>query len=311
MFIKDLKDGDRLELQAIVANASKGVNASGMQYYNVELRDSSGSINAKKWEISDKDAEIFITGNIVSLYVEVLKYRDNLQLKILDASICNANQIDVTKFIKAPPIPKEEIVARFNKIVDSIKDEDCREILNYFIVKFEDKLYDAPAAASVHHEFSSGLLLHSVSIAEICDYLSSYYEDVDRDLLLTGAILHDFGKMIELEGPAVYHYSVEGKLLGHISIMCGELRKAAEELGITSEVPLLLEHMVLSHHGQYEFGSPVMPLTREALLLSMVDMLDSKMLILDKAYADVKPGEFTQKIFPLDNRTFYKAKNKK
>ena len=200
------------------------------------------------------------------------------------------------------------MIERFNKLVGSVKEKDCKALLEYFLKKFGNKVYEAPAASSVHHEFSSGLLMHSVSLAEHADYFAKYYPDINRDLLVTGALLHDFGKLIELEGPAVYHYTVEGKLLGHISIMCGELRIAVKELGITSEIPVLLEHMVLSHHGQLEFGSPVMPLTKEALLLSMIDNLDSKMLVLDKAYEGVAPGEFTQKIYPLDNRAFYKAK---
>lgn len=306
--IKELTDGDRLIFQAIVGNVSRGVNASGAPYLNVELRDSSGSISAKKWDVDSADADIFIVGNIVEVSGEVIKYRDNLQVKIIGAKPIEADEIDVTRFIKAPPIAKEVLLERFNKIRGSISNPDCIALLNYFLEKFEDKFYDAPAATSVHHEFSSGLLMHSTSIAEICDFLASYYEDVDRDLLITGAILHDFGKMIELSGPAIYHYTVEGKLLGHISIGMAEIRKAAEELNITSEVPILLEHMILSHHGQYEFGSPVLPLTREALILSIVDSLDSKMLILDKAYEEVKPGEFTQKIFPLDGRSFYKKK---
>ena len=306
--IKELSEGDRLIFQAIVGNISRGVNATGSPYLNVELRDSSGTIAAKKWDIEAKDNEIFVIGNIVEISGEVLKYRDNLQIKILGASNVSVDEVDVTRFVKAPPIPKEDLVNRFNKIKDSIKNEDCVKILNYLLNKYKDKFYDAPAASSVHHEFSSGLLMHSTSLAEICDFLASYYKDVDRDLLVTGAILHDFGKMVELEGPAIYHYSLEGKLLGHISIGCAEIRKAAEELKITSEVPVLLEHMILSHHGQLEFGSPVLPLTREALLLSLVDNIDSKMLILDKAYEEVEPGEFTQKIFPLDGRTFYKKK---
>jgi 3'-5' exoribonuclease len=114
------------------------------------------------------------------------------------------------------------------------------------------------------------------------------------------------GKTIEFEGPVVYKYSIEGKLLGHITIMVSEIRRAAEGLKITSEVPMLLEHMVLSHHGQQEFGSPVMPYTKEALLLSLIDNLDSKMVIIDKALQDVEPGNFSNKVFPLDNRAFYK-----
>lgn len=307
-FIKELVDGDRIIIQALIGSVSQGTNKSGSLYLNVELRDSSGTINSKKWEVYDEDKDIFVSGNIVEVMLEVIKYNDALQGKILNARRLDANQIDVTRFVKAPPIPKEQLVERFNKLVQSVKEPDCKAILNYFINKFKDKLYDAPAASSVHHEFGSGLLMHSVSLAEHADYFSKYYHDINRDLMVTGALIHDFGKIIELEGPAVYHYSTEGKLLGHISIMCGELRIAAKELNITSEIPVLLEHIVLSHHGQLEFGSPVLPMTREALLISMIDNLDSKMLVLDKAYEDVKEGEFTQKVFALDGRSFYKAK---
>ena len=305
--IKELVEGSRVTIQAIVGNVSRGVNAAGSPYLNIELRDSSGSINAKKWEVESKDDDIFVVGNIVQLTMEIIKYKENLQGKVLNAKKLDEEEIDVTRFVMAPPIPKEELEARFNKMVDSIKDEDCHKILTHFIDKFGKKLYTAPAATSVHHEFSSGLIMHSLYMAEICDFLATKYE-VNRDLLITGALIHDMGKMIELEGPAVYHYSVEGKLLGHISIMCAEVRKAAEELNITSEVPLLLEHMILSHHGHLEYGSPVLPLTKEALMLSIVDLLDSKMMIVTKALDTIEPGEFTQKIFHLDNSCFYKPK---
>ena len=306
--IKELLEHDHLILQALVGSASNGVNSKGAPYLNVELRDNTGSINAKKWEIEDSDKDIFVPGNIVEVLMEVIIYNGTLQGKILNAKLLPLEGIDTTRFVKAPPIPKEDLMKRFDKLVKSIKDEDCKKLLDYFIKKFGDTIYTAPAASSVHHEFSSGLLMHSVSLGEHADYFAKYYPDINRDLLVTGALLHDFGKMIELVGPAVYKYSTEGKLLGHISIMCGELRIAAQELNIQSEVPLLLEHMVLSHHGQYEFGSPVLPLTKEALLLSMIDNLDSKMLVLEKAYEDVKPGEFTQKVYALDGRSFYKAK---
>lgn len=308
VLLKDLLEGDRTSIQALVGSVSNGTNKSGTPYLNVELRDNSGSLTCKKWEVDGSDKDIFVVGNIVEVILEVIKYNDSLQGKILGAKLLPLEGIDTTRFIKAPPIPKEELIARFNKLVDSIKDKDCKALLDYFIKKFDETIYVAPAASSVHHEFSSGLLMHSVSLGEHADYFAKYYPDINRDLLVTGALLHDFGKMIELEGPAVYHYSLEGKLLGHISIMCAELRMAAKELGISGETPLLLEHMVLSHHGQLEFGSPVLPLTKEALLLSMIDNLDSKMLVLDKAFGDVGEGEFTQKVFALDGRSFYKPK---
>ena len=289
--ISELTDYEHVEAQFLIGSVSKGVNANGGSYYSVELRDASGSITAKKWDAVPADEQIFVSGNVISLVGETNKYKDQLQLKILSAELVPLDNIDVERFVKAPPISKEELIKRFKDHVSSINNKDCRQIIDYFLKKFGDKVFSYPAAVSIHHEYSSGLLMHSVTMADTANYLCPIY-DVDHDLLITGCLLHDMGKMI----------------LGHISIMAAEIRKAGEELGITSEVPLLLEHMVLSHHGQQEFGSPVMPLTKEALLLSLIDNLDSKMVVVNKALADVEPGNFSNKLFPLDNRSFYKPK---
>ena len=305
--ISEFTDHDRIEGQFLLGSVSKGVNATGGSYFSVELRDASGQITAKKWDATLADEQIFVTGNVISIIGETNRYKDALQLKILSAELVALEDIDVARFVKAPPISKEELIKKFNNYVDSIKNEDCQKLIKYMIKKFGDKIFSYPAAVSIHHEYSSGLLMHSLTMADIASYLCKIY-DADYDLLITGCLLHDLGKIIELEGPIVFKYSLEGKLLGHISIMCAEIRKAAEELKITSEVPLLLEHMILSHHGQPEFGSPVMPLTKEALLLSLIDNLDSKMVVVNKAIADIEPGNFTNKIFPLDNRAFYKPK---
>lgn len=305
--ISELNDHEHIEGQFLVGSVSKGVNANGGSYFSLDLRDASGTITAKKWDATLQDEEMFIAGNVISIIGETNKYKDTLQLKILSASLVALEDIDVERFVKAPPIAKEELVNKFNKYVASIKNEDCQKLIQYMIKKYGDKIFSYPAAVSIHHEYSSGLLMHSLTMADIASFLAPIYE-ADYDLLITGCLLHDLGKIIELEGPIVYKYSTEGKLLGHISIMCAEIRKAAEDLKITSEIPLLLEHMVLSHHGQQEFGSPVMPLTKEALLLSLIDNLDSKMVVINKAINDVEPGNFSNKVFPLDNRSFYKPK---
>ena len=305
--ISEFTDHDRIEGQFLLGSVSKGVNANGGSYFSVELRDASGQITAKKWDATLQDEEIFVTGNVISLIGETNRYKDALQLKILSAEVVPLDEIDVDRFVKAPPIEKSELIKKFNNYVSSVKNEDCQKLLKYMINKFNDKLYSYPAAVSIHHEYSSGLLMHSLSMADLAAFLCPIY-DCDYDILITGCLLHDMGKIIELEGPIVYKYSLEGKLLGHISIMCAEIRKAADELKITSEIPVLLEHMVLSHHGQQEFGSPVMPLTKEALLLSLIDNLDSKMVVVNKAIAEVEPGNFSNKVFPLDNRSFYKPK---
>ena len=306
--ISELRDGEHISGQFLVANSAKCVNNAGANYLNVDLKDSSGNINAKKWDITLEDENIFVQGNVLYIEGEVLKYKESLQIKILSARLMNIDEVDVAKFIKQPPIPKEELVKRFNAFVESIQNEDCRKILDYLIKRMSPKLFDYPAAVSVHHDYASGLLMHTVSMAEHGDYFAKFYDDVNRDILITGILLHDMGKTIEFDGPVIYKYSIEGKLLGHISIMVSEIRRAAEGLKITSEVPLLLEHMVLSHHGYPEFGSPIMPLTKEALLLSLIDNLDSKMVIVLKALEGVKPGEFSTKVFPLDGRAIYKPK---
>lgn len=306
--ISELTDHEHVEGQFLVGSVSKGVNTAGGSYFSVELRDASGQITAKKWDATLLDEQIFITGNVISLVGETNKYKEQLQLKILSAELVPLEDIAVERFVKAPPISKEQLIKRFKDHMASIKNEDCQKLLAYFINKFGDNLFSYPAAVSIHHEYSSGLLMHSVSMADLATYLCPIY-DVDHDLIITGCLLHDMGKLVELEGPIVYKYSTEGKLLGHISIMVAEIRKAAEALKLTSEIPLLLEHMVLSHHGQPDFGSPVLPLTKEALLLSLIDNLDSKMVVVNKALSEVEPGGFSNKVFPLDNRSFYKPKN--
>ena len=143
---------------------------------------------------------------------------------------------------------------------------------------------------------------------DLASAIQNIYSDVDRDLLLTGVILHDVGKTIELSGPVATKYTLEGKLIGHISLMVSEIRLVAELHNIHSEVPILLEHMILSHHGEQEFGSPVPPLTKEAFVLHAVDDLDAKMVMINKALDSVEPGEFSTRVMSLDGRAFYKQK---
>jgi 3'-5' exoribonuclease len=143
-------------------------------------------------------------------------------------------------------------------------------------------------------------------MADMSMLIASYYDNVDSDMLLTGCILHDLGKVIELSGPVATKYTLEGKMIGHITIMVSEIRRVCEELQLTSETGLLLEHMVLSHHGEKDYGSPVPPLTKEAVILHFVDDLDSKMNILSKALEVTNEGEFTQRLIAMDGRAFYK-----
>lgn len=305
-FVKDLIEGENVTLQLLVNSVNKGIDSMGNQYLSVELKDNSGTIPGKKWNFKNDEEAIYQTGNVILVSGDVKKFKDSLQLIIKNAEVVPLKEVDSIRFIKHSPYSKEELMKNFNSLVSSIKNDDCLKVINYFVDKHKDKFFDYPAAVSVHHDYLSGLLTHSVFMANIADYLSHIYKDINRDLLVTGCLIHDLGKLKELEGPIIFHYSLEGKLLGHISILMGEIAVMKEKLNLHSETILLLEHMILSHHGELEYGSPVLPLTKEALLLSMIDNFDSKMVIVDKALENVKNGEYTQKIFPLDGRIFYK-----
>ena len=305
--LRDYVDGEHISGQFLVSSVSKGTNVQGSQYLNIDLRDASGNMNAKKWEVSSKDEEIVVAENVIYIEGKVVKHKETLQIHILSVKEVPLDEVDHIKFLKQPPIPKEELIKKFYGFVEGIKDQDCRKILDYFIEKYKGQIFDYPAASSIHHEYMSGLLVHCTTMAEIAEKLCSIYP-VNKDLVITSVLLHDFGKITELEGPVIFKYSVKGKLIGHISIMAAEIENAAKELGLTSETPLLLQHAILSHHGQLEYGSPVLPETAEALMLSLIDNLDSKMVITLKALEETKEGEFTNKVYPLDGRTFYKHK---
>lgn len=310
MKIKDLMDGQKVEFDALISNVTKGVSTNAMTYLNITLQDASGTIEAKKWEANEEDIKFYVVGKIIHVSGDVNLYRNSLQFKIASSQLVDNSTIDYQDFVISAPVKIEVLEQQLHEYMDKVQDEDVKKLMVALIEKFYQPLLTHPAATRNHHEYCSGLLYHSVAVAKLCESLANFYEGIDKDILIAGALLHDLGKIIELSGPIVPTYTTEGRLIGHISLMQAEIREMAHKLNINNEVPMLLEHMVLSHHGKREFGSPVLPMTREALLLSIADDIDAKMNMLDKAYKEVGDGEFTQRIYPLDERNFYKPKKR-
>ena len=238
----------------------------------------------------------------------VVNYNNRLQLTIEEMLPADEKSIDLNKFAIESPISKEILVKEFLGFKNNIQNKNLKLILDEIFNRYYDDFIEYPAASKNHHEFHNGLLYHSVSMAKLAKEITKLYNDIDYDLLISGCLVHDIGKVVELSGVLSTSYTTEGILLGHISIGASIIKEIADELHIEGEEPVLLMHMLLSHHGKLEFGSPVLPHTREALLLSMIDDLDAKMMILDKAYKNVNKGEFTEKIFALDNIAYYKKK---
>lgn len=310
-WIKELVDGDHVYGPLLVVGATKGTTEKGQSYLNVTFQDKTGNIEGKKWEASQEDIETLVPGALVYVEGIVNLYKNQPQVKVTGISrVSDISDIDLTAFQKVSPIPLDEMKKKLDMYLNSFKDKDVEKVTKAVISHFYDKYTTYPAAVKIHHEFGSGILHHSLTMADVAEAIAKIYPQVDRDLLVAGALMHDIGKTVEYENPLMPVQTVEGKLIGHISIMYAEFRKIVDDLHIESEVPVLLEHMILAHHGKLEFGSPVLPSTREALLLSLIDLIDSKNMILDKAYEVTKDGDFTGRLWMLDNASFYKPKKR-
>ena len=308
ILVKDIEDGMHVRGEYLVNSLIQGVSNAGKKYLTIVLQDKTGTIDGKKWEIEDGDLEVFAPRHVVYVEGEANLFKNTLQLKILSGTEVPASSVNLDNFVAPAPVAKDVLVKKLDGYLASLKDGELKTLVTAIIAKYRDRFLDWPAAVRNHHAFRSGVLYHSLSMADLAEQVAKLYPTLDRDMLISGCLLHDLGKCIELSGPVATEYTLEGKLLGHINIMADIIREEATALGIKGETPDLLEHMILAHHGKPDFGSPVLPLTREAMALSMIDDFDAKMNMLDKALEGTKPGNWTERIFAFDNRSFYKPK---
>lgn len=307
--VKEFVEGDRVETNLLVTNVTRGITNSGAPYLSLTLQDSSKSIDSKMWDVKPEMEKIIQTGKVFAFEMEINTYRGNLQGKILNVYPVADTDVDMSEFVSSSPISKDELRNTINSAVNSISNKNIAMIVTSLLKYYDADVFEYPAASKIHHNFVGGLATHTSGMVKLANALCDIYPQVNRDYLVGGAIIHDLGKIEELTSPVVTEYSTEGKLLGHISILDAKLLEVGKELKLEdSEELLLLRHMVLSHHGELEFGSPIRPETIEAEMLSFIDNIDAKVNILDKALDEIKVGEFTSKIFALDNRVFYKHK---
>lgn len=299
--------GERFDGFVLIKEANRGVASNGKPFLTLILRDSTGEIDAKLWDVTKEDESLFVAEQIVRLSGEINQFRGKAQLKVLSLRPAQpTDDVHVTDFIEKAPVEKEELMEKLTEAIFEMKNPAMQRIVRAFVKRYQDALLTYPAATKNHHEYVSGLAHHIVSMIALAKELHQLYPQLNKDLLYAGVILHDLGKLKELSGVITTSYTIEGKLLGHIPMMVEEIGHVARELQIEGEEVLILQHLVLSHHGKAEWGSPKPPLVREAELLHLIDLIDAKMNMLNRSLEKVKPGEFTEKIFALDNRSFYK-----
>ena len=284
-------------------------SVKGSKYLDATIADKSGEMSAKCWDYNEAVNGSFSAGQLVKIRGTVENYKGNDQFRIQKIRpVCDADGVDPADFVPGVEFSGEQMFEALYEIAEGFSDYDLKQIVCTVLAEHKQQLLFWPAAFKMHHAVRGGLLCHTLSIVRLAQPVCEVYPFADRELLISGAILHDIGKLEEFEisqTGLVTGYSPKGNLVGHLAGGAVLVEKTAERLGITSEVPMLLSHMLLSHHGNPEYGAAVLPQFLEAELLSQLDFMDAAVYEIMEATLRVKPGEFTGRIFGLDNRKLY------
>lgn len=308
--VKDMVPGDKVEGFYILKEAYQKISSNGKPFLSAVIADKTGTMDVKVWDYAGPVGTQEDVGKIIKIRGDVSEFKGNPQLSLSNIRMAlPEDNCDTVRLVAAAPIDKDETVRKVRTLVDSMEDPDYRQVARTMLERHLETFASIPAAKSVHHSFLSGLLMHTANMMAMADFLSGQYASViDRSLLLTGTLLHDFAKEIEFRFSdlgIVTDYSVRGQLLGHLVMGAQEVAQVCAELGTPEEKSLLLQHMILSHHGEPEYGAAVKPMFAEAELLSYIDMVDSRMEIYAELLPSVAEGSFSSRVFALDKRIYH------
>jgi len=312
-YVKELQPNQTITAPFLVHTKEIRQKKTGEPYLSLMLGDRTGDVEAKMWDNVAEVMETFDRDDFVKVKGLVQVYHNRPQLTIHKLRRVDDSEVDFSDFFPASERDPEEMFAELREVIAGIGNPHLKALLEALFADEEiaRRFRTAPAAKQVHHAFLGGLIEHVLSVCRLSRFAASHYKNIDADLLLTGAILHDLGKIYELNYSRSFSYSTEGQLLGHMIIA---LRMVDEKLrslpGFPRGLRNLVEHIIISHHGRLEFGSPKVPLFPEALLLHFLDDLDSKMecmrSVLDRDR--LIEGDFTMFSAPLE-RTLLKKWN--
>lgn len=315
--ISEIKKGDRVEGFFVIKSVDTKVsnNSNTNKYLDFNLGDASGDINAKLWEFNEELENKFKQSILVKIKGTVNEWRGKLQLKIEAIRLTEEkDEVNICDYVAVAPYSPEEMYDDILNYLSKIENLDIQNIVTNILSYNEEKLMHYPAAKSNHHAIRSGLLYHTTTMLKAGEKLSQIYTFLNTDLLYAGIILHDVGKIYEMNASElgiVSEYSVEGQLLGHIIQGVKMIETASIEVKADKEVTVLLQHMVLAHHYEAEYGSPKKPMIPEAEMLHHLDIMDARMYDMNKALGDTKEGKFSERIRSLDNISIYKSFVKK
>jgi 3'-5' exoribonuclease len=294
-FVADLKPDSAITSFFLVSEKELRSTREGKPFLRLTLCDRTGSVEARLWDNADAVAATFAAEDIVKVQARVESFRNKVQLSIDRLRRAEPNEVEIGDYLPHTSANVDELFQRLTAHAAAVGNPWLHRLLKSIL---EDPLIvprfkRAPAAKLMHHAYIGGLLEHVVSLCDLSRLIAGHYPELDTDLLVSGAILHDIGKLDELNYERAIHYTTDGQLLGHIVMEVEQVGRAMDAIeGFPAELKTLLKHMLISHHGQYEFGSPKLPMTREALVFSFLDDLDSKMAAVRAAMAGDNGDEF-------------------
>jgi len=280
-FIKDLKPGDRVADIYMCKHKQSATTKNGKEYYSVTLQDKTGTVDAKIWEPGGAGIDEFDAQDCIDVFGEVTSFNGAVQVNIKRARKCSEGEYDLSNFLPVSSKDNDVMYQELLGIIATVENPYLKKLLEEFFINdkdFIEKFRKSSAAKTVHHGFIGGLLEHTLSVTKLCIYMAGAYPMLKRDLLITAAICHDIGKTKELSLFPVNDYTDEGQFLGHIvmgAMMVGE--KAARIEGFPELLKQELQHCIVAHHGEFEYGSPKKPAIMEAVALNLADNTDAKM----------------------------------
>ena len=299
----------RVDGFCLVKSVEVKTSSKGDTYLDFTLGDSTGEINGKLWRYNVAEHGEYKANDLVKIRGTISQYNgaDQLRIERIRLTI-DSDNVRIEDFVRTSGYDSQQMYDELANIANSFTDNNLRVLVSTILADNRENLLYWPAAFKLHHALRGGLLMHTLSIVRLCEGVCNIYPFIDRELLLSGAILHDIAKLQEFDvndAGIADGYTVEGNLLGHIAMGATTIDKYAEKLGVDRKVSVLLQHMILSHHGEPEFGAAVRPMFIEAEVLSELDLMDSRIYEMREAVQSANPNDFSGRVWALDNRKLF------
>ena len=293
----------------LIKTVDRKMTAKGVPYLDLALADPDGEINAKLWDYKEELHGEFAANDLIKVRGTIQPFNDSQQLRIERIrKVTEADGVRIEDFVPSAGFSGEAMFNELMKVAGNFKDEELKTLVTALLNEYKDRLLYWPAAFRLHHAIRGGLLYHTLSILRMAQGAADIYPFIDSDLLFAGVILHDIAKTEEFDVAQTgiaSGYTTDGNLIGHLVRGAMAVDRCGRKLGISENTLMLVEHMIISHHGEPEFGAAVRPMCAEAELLSYIDLIDSRMEIYAETLPTVPAGSFSARIFALEKKIYH------